>query len=115
MPDDESKKVQTRRLTVKRFSVIKDATFDFRGINAIIGPQASGKSLLCKLAYFCLDIVSRAVDSASEELPYDAFKQETKDSFSHWFPASAWGDEKFEISYYDGPLSVSIVRTSRRC
>jgi len=70
--------------------------------------------LLCKLAYFCLDIVSRAVDSASEELPYDAFKQETKDSFSHWFPASAWGDEKFEISYDDGPLSVSIVRTSRR-
>ncbi len=109
----ESKMNQPRRLTVRGFSVIKDATFEFRRINAIIGPQASGKSLLCKLAYFSLDAISSAVDSASEEMPLDTFKQELKDSFSHWFPVNAWGDEKFEIDYEDGPYCMSIVRTSR--
>jgi predicted ATP-dependent endonuclease of OLD family len=39
-----------RKLTVKNFSVIKDAELEFRRITVLIGPQAEGKSLLCKLA-----------------------------------------------------------------
>lgn len=103
----------TRRLTVRKFSVIKDATLDFCGITAIIGPQASGKSVLCKLAYFSLDIMSAAIDSASEEVQLDSFRQEIGESFSRWFPVSAWGDEKFEIRYEDGRFCASLVRTSR--
>ncbi len=41
-----------RKLTVKNFSVIKDAELEFGKITVLIGPQSSGKSLLCKLAYF---------------------------------------------------------------
>ena len=40
-----------RKLTVKNFSVIKDAELEFGKITVLIGPQSSGKSLLCKLAY----------------------------------------------------------------
>ena len=64
-----------RRLTVEEFSVIKFAEFTFSGMNVIIGPQATGKSLLCKLAYFFLDIASAAVDSVFDEVSIDEFAQ----------------------------------------
>jgi predicted ATPase len=41
-----------RKLTVKNFSVIKEAELEFGKITVLIGPQSSGKSLLCKLAFF---------------------------------------------------------------
>jgi hypothetical protein len=54
-----------RKLTVKNFSVIKEAELEFGKITVLIGPQASGKSLLCKLAYFLsnelIDIAARSV------------------------------------------------------
>jgi hypothetical protein len=102
-----------RRLTVKNFSVIKDATLDFGGINVIIGPQASGKSLLCRLAYFFLDIVSIAPEALSDDTTLKAFRQQVRDSFIAWFPVNAWGKKKFEISYTHASLNISIVRTSR--
>jgi predicted ATPase len=51
-----------RKLTVKNFSVIKDAELEFGKITVLIGPQSSGKSLLCKLAYFFGQIVPEAVN-----------------------------------------------------
>ena len=41
-----------RKLTVRNFSVIKEAELEFGKITVLMGPQASGKSLLCKLVYF---------------------------------------------------------------
>jgi len=41
-----------RKLTVKNFSVIKEAELEFGQDHRPIGPQSSGKSLLCKLAFF---------------------------------------------------------------
>lgn len=101
-----------RKLTVKNFSVIKEAELDFNGINVIIGPQASGKSLLCKLASFNLDTISMAVDAIADETALKTFKQQVKDSFNQWFPLDAWGKGKFEINYENGPFSVSFTRTS---
>ena len=53
-----------RKLTVKNFSVIKDATLEFGKITVLIGPQASGKSLLCKLAYFFEQVVPERIQRA---------------------------------------------------
>ena len=49
MPDNGNKTHPVRTLTVKNFSVIKEARLEFGKITVLIGPQASGKSLLCKL------------------------------------------------------------------
>ena len=102
-----------RRLTVENFSVITKAELDFSGLNVIIGPQASGKSLLCKLAYFFLDIVSEAVDAIAEETPFDVFKAQTKDRFLSFFdPVDTWTTGKFKIDYLQGPFAASVSRTS---
>jgi predicted ATPase len=50
--EDEKQQRPVRKLTVNNFSVIKHAELEFGKITVLIGPQASGKSLLCKLAYF---------------------------------------------------------------
>ncbi len=52
MPENGNKSRPVRTLTVKNFSVIKEAKLEFAKITVLIGPQASGKSLLCRLAFF---------------------------------------------------------------
>ena len=52
MTDNGGKTMPVRTLTVKNFSVIKEAALEFGKITVLTGPQSSGKSLLCKLAYF---------------------------------------------------------------
>ena len=65
-----------RKLTVKNFSVIKDATLEFGKITVLIGPQASGKSLLCKLTYFLGgEIIAIAVESLLNKNSWDEFLQ----------------------------------------
>ena len=41
-----------RKLTVKNFSVIKEAELEFGKITVLIGPQSSGKSLLVQTGVF---------------------------------------------------------------
>jgi len=102
-----------RRLTVEEFSVIKFAEFTFSGMNVIIGPQATGKSLLCKLAYFFLDIASAAVDSVFDEVSIDEFAQQTKIRFLGWFPRDTWGKKKFKIDYQQDSFGASVGTSFR--
>jgi energy-coupling factor transporter ATP-binding protein EcfA2 len=63
-----------RKLTVKNFSVIEDAKLEFGKITVLIGPQSSGKSLLCKLAYFLgKEIVDLAVSSILKGNSWDEY------------------------------------------
>jgi predicted ATP-dependent endonuclease of OLD family len=68
-----------RKLTVKNFSVIKEAELEFGKITVLIGPQASGKSLLCKLAYFLGPILSDfAATFVASDQPWEQFIEHTK-------------------------------------
>jgi hypothetical protein len=63
-----------RTLTVKNFSVIKDAKLEFGKITVLIGPQSSGKSLLCKLAYFLSnELIEIAATSVAGSRNWDHF------------------------------------------
>jgi hypothetical protein len=101
-----------RKLTVKNFSVIKEADLDLRGISVIVGPQASGKSLICKLGYFFLDIISLSLESISNQTSLAIFKQQVKAGFHSWFPVQSWGNGKLDITFTHGPFSASVLRTS---
>jgi predicted ATP-dependent endonuclease of OLD family len=45
MTDNGNQSRPVRTLTVKNFSVIKEAKLEFGKITVLIGPQSSGKSL----------------------------------------------------------------------
>jgi hypothetical protein len=98
-----------RKLTVKNFSVIKDAELDFGKITVLIGPQSSGKSLLCKLAYFLGPTLSEiAATSAASDRNWEQFIESAKNQFRLRFPPYAWRNSAYSIRYEEGLYGVSI-------
>ncbi|MGA7343804.1 MAG: hypothetical protein WBX18_24605, partial [Terracidiphilus sp.] len=118
MTDDGNQTRPVRTLTVKNFSVIKDAVtvpLDFGKITVLIGPQSSGKSLLCKLAYFLGQIVPEAANGLAllrlgEEKLFEIIAQEFKERF----PPQSWGDEMGEIIFSSGAFNISLAISPKR-
>jgi len=77
-----------RKLTVKNFSVIKEAELEFGKITVLIGPQASGKSLLCKLAYFFgKELVDLAMNSILVNTAWEQYVSIASEVFRSRFDA----------------------------
>ncbi|HEX4029626.1 MAG TPA: AAA family ATPase [Terracidiphilus sp.] len=104
-----------RKLTVKNFSVIKHAELEFGKITVLIGPQASGKSLLCKLAYFfqktLFDLAGNHAVALQDPDRWETFVNDSfQKSFCAFFPTYSWGRESFRIEYQDGGYHPQILR-----
>jgi energy-coupling factor transporter ATP-binding protein EcfA2 len=104
-----------RKLTVKNFSVIKEAELEFGKITVLIGPQSSGKSLLCKLAYFLSkEVLEIAVGRAQNEFEFSVFEEEVKKRFLDWFPRSGWGldawSARLTLNEYELTISSPIIQ-----
>lgn len=83
MADNGTKQRPLRKLTVKNFSVIKEAELEFGKITVLIGPQASGKSLLCKLAYFLgKELVEQTVTSIVQGAEWEEFLRNAQSAFA---------------------------------
>ena len=85
-------------LKVKDFSAISDATMSLGRLTVIIGPQASGKSVLCKLSYFFIELLEDQNRYIAEGRRLDYFKDFIKEKFSQWFPISAWGNKNLLLA-----------------
>jgi energy-coupling factor transporter ATP-binding protein EcfA2 len=97
-------------LNINEFSCIHDATFTLAPVNVIIGPQGSGKSVTTKLFYFFSDILSHYTQCAERGESIEVYKRIVSKQFSVWFPPSAWGTGRFNISYVAGSFSTRILR-----
>lgn len=100
------------RLQIEDFSCITKADVYFGKLTVIVGPQASGKSVLSKLAYFFLDSISDQYESVLEQKSFDHFTERLKARFAEWFPVSAWGSKKFSIFFQLGAYKIKVTRTS---
>jgi hypothetical protein len=104
-----------RKLTVKNFSVIKEAELEFGKITVLIGPQASGKSLLCKLAYFLgREVINVAIDRVVNRFEYgfSDFEVAAKKEFSKWFPRGGWGSEDWSVVFSSKDYEVTVSAPS---
>jgi len=98
-----------RTLTVKNFSVIKEAKLEFGKITVLIGPQASGKSLLCKLAYFLgREVFFIAEGRIKEGLDFANFKDAVGREFERWFPRGGWGNQAWFVSFSSDDYGVML-------
>lgn len=88
-----------QRINIRDFSCIKKATFEISPLTILIGPQASGKSVITKLLYFCNDILLSQYDWAEDGDGPLKFAKHLEGKFKDWFPVSAWGQGAFEISF----------------
>jgi hypothetical protein len=98
-----------RKLTVKNFSVIKEAELEFGKITVLIGPQSSGKSLLCKLAFFFTQIVPESgLGTLLLRIPFREFQETIRNEFIQRFPKVTWSLREFNISYISDSDHLSV-------
>ncbi len=103
-----------RKLTVKNFSVIKEAELEFGKITVLIGPQSSGKSLLCKLAYFLEgEIEGFAVESLLDRNSWTEFLQTVEREFGKRFLATEadWLIEQTVVSFTSHKYAIRMSGT----
>jgi hypothetical protein len=106
-----------RKLTVKNFSVIKEAELEFGKITVLIGPQSSGKSLLCKLAYFLSkqtieDALVAILSQRPGQSPFAEFKASLIGDFLAWFPLETWQSENAGVTFESLAYRVQISATN---
>lgn len=101
-----------QNLRVTDFSCIQSANIDVARLTILIGPQASGKSVLSKLIYFFNDLLDRQWGLIEEGVDAAGFKTFIGEQFSIWFPPSAWGPKKFSILWEAGNISIKIIRST---
>ncbi|UAB77435.1 ATP-binding protein [Erythrobacter sp. SCSIO 43205] len=97
-------------LTVSQFSCIEYLEFETSPVTIIVGPQGSGKSVTTKLFYFFVDILSQHYEFAERGDSEELFKKSISKSFVKWFPPSAWGNKRFNITYTAGDFTARILR-----
>lgn len=107
-------------LTVKNFLVIKEADFEVKRFNIVMGEQATGKSLIAKLLYFfreslfTIDEVEFLLRLAGETDYRDYFVRTATERFFAYFPYETWKDIKFDISYQWKDVSISIESKEKK-
>lgn len=102
-----------QRLVVGGFLGIKHAEVWLDRVCVIIGPQASGKSVIARLIFFFneyfADFDEIPLMKNEHKKTYDARKRE---DFYKIFPQYSWQDDEFEIEYQNGEHCIN-VRSSR--
>ena len=103
-----------KELIVTDFSVIGSAHLSLRRLTVLVGPQASGKSLLSKLCYFFLELLPDQDAFLTDGRSFGDFKEHIKEKFMKWFPSSAWGNGKFMIEFRGGEFKIRLTRMGYR-
>ncbi|WP_295935965.1 ATP-binding protein [uncultured Xanthomonas sp.] len=100
------------KITVKDFSCIKKAELTLSELTVLIGPQASGKSVLSKLVFFFISETLGQYDKIIDNKSFDDFTEYLKSRFADWFPVPAWGDKVFKIDFQMSDYRIRFTRTS---
>lgn len=101
-------------LIVNDFSCLKHVEFQIAPVTVLIGPQGSGKSVTTKLTYFFYDQLARQHQCAEKGVELEEFKRDAARQFRTWFPPSAWGGARFNITFSAGAFSARVLRRSSK-
>ncbi len=100
------------KLIVKNFITIKEAIYEPKWLNIIIGEQTSGKSLLVKLDYFFKEIIIEELYSSilNRYLKHQ-FLNSLKEKFFKYFNKELVNSNNFSIEYiYNNQYSIKIFK-----
>jgi hypothetical protein len=97
------------KLLVNNFAGLKSVELEIRPVTGLIGPEASGKSILAKLLYFFREIAYRLPRAALQGLDGPQYKEECCKRFSRYFPVENTFVPDFEITYLSKQEKVSIT------
>ncbi|MGJ3254526.1 MAG: AAA family ATPase [Elainellaceae cyanobacterium] len=101
------------KIEIKDFVGIKDITLEIKQINILIGPQASGKSIVAKLLFYFKSFLSEIISAAEETRRKTELDKDFKRKFEEYFPSSSWGSGNFKVRYSIDQEFIEINRKSR--
>ena len=96
-----------RELIVKNFVNIKEAVYEPKKFNVIIGEQATGKSLLVKLDYFFNEVIEFIFSSFPNK---DLIKPIISAMFFKYFNEDILNNFEFEITYLFDIFSIKLIK-----
>jgi hypothetical protein len=102
------------KLSISCFSCIDRADIELGEFTILVGPQASGKSIISKLSFFFYDILAQQYLAIEEGRDSKAFLKRVGDDFQSWFPSTAWGRRRMRIRFEAGPISFEVTRKTAR-
>lgn len=94
---------------ISNFLSIKTAKIEIKKFTVLIGPQATGKSIIAKLAYLFLEIPAFMVESVLKNGKIRSFKHIFINRFKEIFPEYTWNSMDFEIAFETEKGKVSII------
>jgi hypothetical protein len=97
------------KLSINNFAGLKSVNIDVKPVTGLIGPQASGKSIIAKLLYFFREIGSRLPAAVTEGLDGAKYKIECLKKFRRYFPIENTGVSDFSITYTTKAQSISVT------
>lgn len=103
--------MERERLRVENFACLREVDLEVGGINILIGPQATGKSVLAKLLYFFQGFADAMLDSLMSRESEEQFRSERLSTFETYFPAQYLGTGAFDVCHSFSP--EAWVRVSR--
>ena len=98
------------KIEIKDFVGIKEIAIEVKPINILIGPQASGKSIIAKLLYYFKNFVFEIIEAALILKTKRELDKEFKLKFKEYFPTSSWGKSNFKIRYSINEEYIEISR-----
>lgn len=101
------------KIEIKNFVGIKDITLEIKQINILIGPQASGKSIVAKLLFYFKSFLSEIINAAERLKHKRDLDKDFKKRFEEYFPSSSWGSSNFKIRYSIGQEFIEVYRKAR--
>ncbi|WP_228021313.1 AAA family ATPase [Vasconcelosia minhoensis] len=101
------------KIEIRDFVGIKYITLEVKQINILIGPQASGKSIVAKLLFYFKSFISELINSADKSKSKRDLDKSFKGKFEEYFPSSSWGNKNFRIRYSVNQDFIEIHRKQR--
>lgn len=95
-------------LIIDNFAGIKYLELEYKNINILIGPQASGKSICVKLTYFFKNFFSEIFKSLDKEESKRELDNRQKEKFITYFPKESWPKDAFRIEYRINNTYLSV-------
>ena len=98
------------KLSINNFLLFNETNISLGNITAIIGPQASGKSIISKLIFFGRQYLSRFLtENINNNFSLKTFKRKQIAEFRNTFDLNGYTGE-FDVEYSFSNLCVRIVR-----
>lgn len=97
-------------LIIENFVGIRNLKIQLKQINILIGPQATGKSIVAKLLFYFKNFVWELFSTVENEQTKRDLDNRVLGKFEEYFPPDSWGKGKFTIRYEMQNVFIEVTR-----